>query len=129
MLDAVSAPLVDAVGSLATEMRDHLKTRNSQYYFFIKKGLITGGDTIDLTCMCGTSKTWPPPHDPSALYCRACGSHFNLLEVEGDGGYVITSAGPIRIIGSDAPDFKDLPYEEQLRLMKDVEHLTSKKRT
>ena len=49
------------------------------------------------------------------------------MELDGDGGYVITSSGPIRIIGSEAPEFKDLPVEEQLKLMKEVDALVRKK--
>jgi hypothetical protein len=129
MREHVSGPFADAASSLVAEIRKALKSRNSQYYFFIKQGLMAGDDAIDLKCMCGEATAWPPPHDPSGLYCRSCGSHFKLLEMAGDGGYVITSAGPIRIIGSDAPEFEDLPREEQLRLMNEVERLTKEKAT
>lgn len=125
--EQVATPFIGAVSSLATEMRDHLKTRNSQYYFFIKDGLPASDRTVELKCQCGTLALWTPPHDSSALYCRGCGSHFKLLEIEGDAGYVITSAGPVRIIGSDAPEFKDLPQEEQLRMMREVERLMKEK--
>ncbi len=45
------------------------------------------------------------------------------MEVEGDGGYIITSSGPIKIIGSDVPDFGDLPKAEQNKLLQQVEKI------
>ena len=48
------------------------------------------------------------------------------LRVEGEGGFVITSAGPIKIIGSEVPDFHKLPVEEQQRMTKEVESLIAK---
>jgi hypothetical protein len=116
-----------SIGSLAIEILRCLKTRNNQYYFFIKKGLIGSEKTIDLTCMCGTRKDWQSPHEQSNLYCKNCGSHFNLLEVDGGGGYIITSDGPVKVIGSDVPDFHDLPIEDQMRLMKDAENMMRRK--
>ena len=113
--------------SVASEVQARLKTRNSQYYFFIKKDLIGSDAKIELQCMCSTLKEWTPPHDKGELYCKNCGSHFNLLEVEGDGGYVITSSGPVKIIGANVPDFHELPIEEQLRMLKEVDALTRKK--
>lgn len=70
-----------------TDLADRIllqaKTRNNKYYFFIKNGLIGSGETIDLTCRCGTAKHWKSPHDRAELSCAGCGSQFNLLEVEG----------------------------------------------
>jgi hypothetical protein len=37
--------------------------------------------------------------------------------------FVITGSGPVRIIGSEAPEFKDLPVDEQVKLMKEVDAL------
>lgn len=116
-----------SLGSLANEVTVRLKTRNSQYYFFIKKGLIGTNNTIDLPCMCGKRKSWNSPHDKNELYCKNCGSHFNLIEVDGDGGYIITSTGPIKIIGTEVPEFGELPIEEQIQIMKKIEDLKQKK--
>ena len=90
----------DSLASLTNDIEARLKTRNNQYYFFIKKGLIGTDANIELPCMCGATKKWTVPQDKGDLFCRNCGSHLNLLEVEGDGGYIITSGGPVKIIGS-----------------------------
>ena len=128
MLEAVAVQsLSGSVDTLVNEIQGHLKTRNAQYYFFVKSGLVKSDAVIDLPCMCGVIRQWASPHEAKDLYCKGCGSHFNLLEVEGDSGYVITSSGPVRIIDSDVPEFKDLPVEEQVKLMKAVDELIRKK--
>lgn len=88
-----------AIDQLIKQINDKLKTRNYQYYFFIKNGSIASDNPIELKCMCGAVKVWEKPHDKSQLFCTKCGSSFKLIEVEGNGGYVITSSGPIKIIG------------------------------
>jgi hypothetical protein len=35
-----------------------------------------------------------------------------ICEVEGEGGYVITSNGPVKIVGANVPDFCDLSKAE-----------------
>lgn len=124
---SASKPFAESLDGLVKEMQEHLKTRNAQYYFFIKSGLTKTDKVIELPCICGAVRRWAPPHESDDLYCKGCGSHFNLMELDGDGGYVITSSGPVRIIGSEAPEFKDLPVDEQLKLMKEVETLMRKK--
>jgi hypothetical protein len=49
-----------------------------------------------------------------------CGSSYNIMGIDGDPGYIITSNGPIKVIGSKVPDFQDLPLEEQQELLKKV---------
>lgn len=101
---------------LINAVNNGLKTRHNQYYFFIRSGLIVSDKTIELTCRCGETRFWVSPHDNSELFCKKCGSSFNLIEMEGDTGYIITSNGPVKVIGSSAPDLKDLPEEELKRL-------------
>jgi hypothetical protein len=120
-------PFAESLDGLVKEMQEHLKTRNAQYYFFIKSGLTKTDKVIELPCICGAVRRWAPPHESDDLYCKGCGSHFNLMELDGDGGYVITSSGPVRIIGSEAPEFKDLPVDEQMKLMREVDTLMRKK--
>lgn len=127
MTPAACKGVVEGITSLIDTTINRLKTRNNEYYFFIKNGLIGSEKAVDLTCMCGTLRQWHPPHDDSELYCKNCGSHFNLLAVDGDGGYVITSSGPIKIIGADVPDFHELPFKEQQRMLKQVEALLREK--
>jgi hypothetical protein len=115
--------LIAHLDGAAKDLSNAIATRNSQYYFFIKAGLVGSPNSIPLTCMCGTTKIWAPPHKASELYCISCGSSFSLMEVEGDGGYIITSSGPIKIIGSDVPDFRDLPKSEQNKLLQQVEKI------
>jgi len=122
-----SSKYVIAIKQLINQVNDKLKTRNSQYYFFIKRGLIGLNKTIELKCMCGMVRNWKPPHDKSELFCAGCGSSFNLLEVEGNGGYIITSSGPVKIIGADVPDFVDLPKEKQIEMLKQIDALNKEK--
>lgn len=101
---------------LINAVNNGLNTRNNQYYFFIRSGLIGSDKTIELTCKCGETRFWVSPHDNGDIFCKKCGSSFNLIEMEGDAGYIITSNGPVKVIGSNAPDLKDLPEEELKRL-------------
>lgn len=105
----------------AESLKKDIASRNAEYFFFIKSGLIGTSFVFPLTCMCGSTRTWNPPHESSKLYCESCGSAFKLMEVDGDGGYIITSNGPARIIGSDAPEFQDLPATEQEKILKQCE--------
>jgi hypothetical protein len=118
-----SKPINDIIDNICKDIENKLKTRNTEYYFFIKHGLISSKEEIELLCMCGLNTIWKAPHNSYELYCKNCGSHFNLIEVSGDGGYVITSAGPIKIIGSNVPDFIDLPNDEQIKMLKEVEKI------
>lgn len=97
-----------------------IKTRNNSYYFFVLSSLIGSGETIELPCICGYTNSWQPPHNDSELFCMGCGSSFNLMAMEGDPGYIITSNGPAKVIGSSVPDFQDLPKKEQQELLKKV---------
>lgn len=114
-----------SLSQLQSEMAAALKTRNSEYGFFIKHGLIGSKETIALSCMCGEINHWQPPHDLTIIYCKNCGSRFRLIELEGDPGYIITSSGPVKVIGSSVPDFNDLPREKQLELLKQCENIQS----
>lgn len=105
----------------AKALSEAISSRNSKYYFFVKTALIGSPTAIPLTCMCGDTKTWVPPHATTELYCNSCGSSFQLLEVDGDGGYIITSNGPVKIIGANVPDFRDLPKAEQIKLLRQCE--------
>lgn len=97
-----------------------IKTRNNSYYFFVLSSLVGSGETIELPCMCGYINKWKTPHNDSDLFCMGCGSSFNLMAMEGDPGYIITSNGPTKVIGSSTPDFQDLPKEEQQELLRKV---------
>jgi len=115
--------LIAELDNVAKQLSKAISSRNSKYYFFIKAGLVGSPKSIFLTCMCGATKTWAPPHETTELYCISCGSSFAMLEIEGDGGYIITSNGPIKIVGSDVPDFCDLPPAEQGKLLQQVEDM------
>ncbi|HKO95724.1 MAG TPA: hypothetical protein VJU86_01950 [Pyrinomonadaceae bacterium] len=80
-----------------------LETRNNSYFFPIKSGLVGSDKTISLPCKCGTTRHWKPPHDNVELYCDGCGSKFSLLELSGEGSYIFTGEGPVRIIGAEGP--------------------------
>lgn len=116
----------ETLNQIIEKVAKDLQTRNNQYYFFIKQGLIESNNVIDLPCICGTTRHWESPHDKSKIYCSNCGSKFNLLEIEGDSGYIITSNGPVKVIGSDVPDFNELPIAEQIDLLKQCEKVINK---
>ena len=118
-----------SLNDLINNLLEGIKTRNNQYYFFIREGMIGSSEVIDLTCMCKTTNHWAPPHDLSNIYCKNCGSKFNLIEIEGDPGYIITSNGPVKVIGSSVPDFDELPIEEKIELLKKVDELLKKNNT
>ena len=46
--------------------------------------------------------------------------------MEGDPGYIITSNGPVKVIGSSVPDFNELSVEEQNNLIKKCEEVINK---
>ncbi|MDP1764294.1 MAG: hypothetical protein Q8L07_10445 [Sediminibacterium sp.] len=115
--------------NLQAKIVEDLKTRNNQYYFFIRQGLMASDNVIDLTCMCGTTNNWQPPNDLTKIYCKNCGSKFNLLEIEGDPGYIMTSSGPAKVIGSSVPDFNDLSPDKKMELMKQWEELMKKNKS
>lgn len=129
VLRCLASPTSTTISGLILEVSKKisadLKTRNNQYYFIIIKGLIGSDKTIPLKCMCGTVKQWKPPHNSTA-YCQNCGSRFSFMEMETGTGYVFTSNGPVKPIGSDVPDFEDLPPEEQIKLLKSCEDLINK---
>ena len=121
MLKPQAEKLSTSLQLAAKALSGAIASRNSKYFFFVKIGLIGSTTSIPLPCMCGDTKTWWPPHDTSELYCGSCGSSFQLLEVDGEGGYIITSNGPVKIIGANVPDFCDLPMAEQIKLLQQCE--------
>ena len=44
----------------------------------------------------------------------------------GDPGYIITSNGPAKVIGSSAPDFDDLPIEKRIEILKQCAEVRNK---
>ena len=115
-IDSIRSNIENLIGLL----ENGIKTRNNSYYFFVLSSLIGSGETIELPCICGFINKWKPPHNDSDLFCLGCGSSYNLMAMEGDPGYIITSNGPTKVIGSSAPDFQDLPKEEQQELLRKV---------
>lgn len=113
----------NSINQITSKINSDLKTRNNEYYFFIKQGLIGSQNIIDLSCMCGLTNNWKPPHDLTNIYCKNCGSKFNLIEIAGDPGYLITSNGPVKVIGSSVPDFDELSTEKKLELLKQCEEI------
>lgn len=114
------------INELISKIETEMKTRNNTYYFFIRQGLIESKEIIDLTCMCGTTNRWKPPHDLNNIYCKKCGSGFNLVELDGDPGYIITSNGPVKVIGSSVPDFSELPLNERDELLKQCDEILAR---
>ena len=114
------------IGTLIEAINNGLSTRNSQYYFFIRSSITGSNKSIELPCRCGGIRIWQPPHDKRELFCKNCGSSFNLLEMEGDPGYIFTSEGPAKVIGSNVPHLKDLPKEELKRLLEECKKIAGK---
>jgi hypothetical protein len=123
VLENESRSIVECLDNLIKMLDYGIKTRNNNYYFFVCSSLIGSQETIELPCQCGYINKWKPPHNNSDLFCIGCGSSFNIMAMDGDPGYIITSNGPARVIGSSAPDFKDLPFSKQQELMQKVAEL------
>lgn len=43
--------------------------------------------------MSGRINYWESPHKLSDIYCKSCVSKFNLIELKGDHGYIMTILG------------------------------------
>lgn len=120
VLDDISEPIIGDLDNFISMLEHGIKTRNNNYYFFVCSSLIRSKNTIELPCICGHTNRWNPPHDNSDLFCMGCGSSYNIMEMDGDPGYIITSNGPVKVIGSSVPDFQDLPLEKQKELLEKV---------
>ena len=118
LMDSFSQDISKKLNTLINAINEGLRTRNSHYYFFIRSDLVGSDKNMELRCRCGEARTWTSPHDKSELYCKKCGSSFSLVEINGNPGYVITSQGLAKVIGSDVPDVEDLSNEELQKLWK-----------
>ena len=114
-----SKKIIEEIKEYIKDLMRYVKTRNNEYYFFIREGLIQSDQVIELPCMCGRINHWESPHDLSDIYCKSCGSKFNLIEVEGDPGYIMTSLGPAKVIGSNVPDLSEMSFEERKELFEE----------
>jgi hypothetical protein len=103
LIPQASEPFEKSLQKMNVTLTEGLATRNNSYVFPIKSGLIGSNEVINLPCKCGTTRRWTPPHDDAELYCDGCGSKFTLLELDGEGSYIFTGEGPIRIIGAEGP--------------------------
>lgn len=112
--------LNNQLNHLIALLKEGVQTRNNNYFFFVCADLIGSSKDIELPCMCGYLNIWQPPHSNSDLFCTGCGSSYKIIELEGDPGYIITSNGPVKVIGSKAPDFQDLPKEKQQEILMKV---------
>ena len=121
--DKYSKKIIESIEEYAKKFIEYLMTRNNEYYFFIREGLIQSEQTIELPCMCGRINYWNPPHDLYDIYCKSCGSKFNLIELEGDPGYIMTSSGPAKVIGSNVPDLDEMSFEERKKLFEEWEKI------
>lgn len=119
-------PIQNDIDNLIKMLSAGIKTRNNSYYFFVRSELINSKETIDLPCICGHKNQWVPPHKNSDLFCRGCGSSYTVLGLDGDPGYIITSNGPVKVIGSEVPDFDDLSPEKQKELLMNFTNTFSK---
>jgi len=105
------------IDNLIKLLETGIKTRNNNYYFFVRSSLIKSNEDIKLPCLCGHINYWKPPHRDSDLFCKGCGSSYNIIAIDGDPGYIITSNGPAKVIGSDVPYFKDLSPDKQSEML------------
>ncbi len=120
VLKDASKSIIGSLDKLILMLEYGIKTRNNNYFFFVCSSLIGSESTVELPCICGYINYWKPPHNNSDLFCKGCGSSYNILAMDGDPGYIITNNGPVKVIGSSVPDFQDLPFEKQQELLKKV---------
>lgn len=90
----------ELIDTIILDITNRLNTRNNEYYFPIIKGLIGSNKTINLTCKCNNVTHWSPPHELTNAYCKKCGSRFGFLEFQDNVEYILTSEGPVKVIGS-----------------------------
>ncbi len=126
ILNEYSISIIKSLSNLILLLENGIKTRNNKYYFFVCDSLIGSSKEICLPCVCGHLNYWKPPHNNSDLFCTGCGSSYNILSVDGDPGYIITSNGPVKVIGSTAPDFHDLPLNEQQGILDKIAEFRAK---
>jgi hypothetical protein len=107
-------PLKRDLEEIRTSISAGMALHFRDYFFPIRDGLIGSSETIDLQCKCGHVRKWAPPHEESERFCENCGSTFGIIVLEGGGGYIMTSEGPIRILGSSEPPISE---DERARLM------------
>jgi len=120
ILDNHSISIKKNLDNLISMLEHDIKTRNNNYCFFVCSSLIGSRNVIELPCICNHVNYWKPPHNDSDLFCMGCGSSYKIMGVDGDPSYIITSNGPVKVIGSKAPDFKNLPLKEQQAMLKKV---------
>ena len=118
--DDHSVSITKSLDNLTSMLEHGIKTRNNNYFFFVCSSLIGSTNKIELPCICDHVNYWKPPHNDSDLFCIGCGSSYNIMGMDGDPGYIITSNGPVKVIGSKVPDFHDLPLKEQQDMLKKV---------
>lgn len=124
--DDCSVSITKSLDNLISMLEHGIKTRNNNYFFFVCSSLIGSSNLIELSCICNHVNYWKPPHNDSDLFCMGCGSSYNIMGMDGDPGYIITSNGPVKVIGSKVPDFHDLPSKEQQEMLKKVAEYNSK---
>lgn len=115
-----SVSIAKSLDNLTSMLEHGIKTRNNNYFFFVCSSLIGSTNKIELPCICDHVNYWKPPHNDSDLFCMGCGSSYNIMGMDGDPGYIITSNGPVKVIGSKVPDFHDLTLKEQQDMLKKV---------
>lgn len=82
--------------SISGKLHGAINTRNQNYYFFIRTGVVGSQKSAQLTCICGATNAWGPPHDRAKLYCSSCGKSFQLIEVDAE--YIMTPNGPVKVV-------------------------------
>lgn len=120
VLNEHSGSIKKNLDNLISMLEHGIKTRNNNYFFFVCSSLIGSVNEIELPCICNHVNCWKPPHNDSELFCKGCGSSYNIIGMDGDPGYIITGNGPVKVIGSKVPDFQDLPLKEQQSMLEKV---------
>ena len=118
--------IIKMIEKYIEDMIGCVRTRNNDYHYFIKQGLIKSEETIELPCMCGRTNDWKPPHDSTDLYCKSCGSKFTLIEVDGDSGYIMAKSGPVKVIGANVPDLDQMSFDERKKLFENWKKIMDK---
>lgn len=81
------------------------EAKNSQkeldpYIFPVKTELIGKENEIVLKCMCSYENKWRFPHNESDLKCSSCLARFVIMELEGNGKYIMAGNQKIPVIGA-----------------------------
>lgn len=88
------------INMIGEEKKENSEVELGPYVFPVKVGLIGKENDITLKCMCGHENKWQFPHNENDLKCSSCLARFVIMELEGEGKYMMAGNQKIPVIGA-----------------------------